>query len=453
VDRRIQILAIDDASAVLSVIRAALAGPDVDVHVTTVPETGWKMVRELQPDIVLLDLVMPGLGGMELLDRIVEWNPSIQVALLTGEYRVEYAVEAIQRGASDYLTKPISIDLLQVRIGKLKAAARENLRRTELEDAFLEQSNFGEMVGRSPEMLNVFSRLQRIAPHYQSVLITGETGTGKELAARALHSLSPVSNRPFVVCNCASIVETLFESELFGYVRGAFTGALQDRIGLFESADGGTIFLDEIGEVPLQVQSKLLRVLQNHEIMRVGSPALRRIDVRVIAATNRDLREMIAHNQFREDIYYRLAMVRVHLPELTERKEDLPLLERHFLAQFSQRFGKPVKGITLRAQALLSRYPWPGNIRELENVIGHACMMTTGAVIDVRDLPEDVQKYTPAALREVDPSLVTLAEAEARHARHVLERVGGNKQEAASILGISRNTLYRILKEPFTGNS
>jgi DNA-binding NtrC family response regulator len=446
-DSLVKILAIDDDPGVLALLKMALESDGVEVQVANDPEVGWEMVRQISPDIVLLDVVMPRLSGMELLDRIVEWSPLINVVLLTGEYHMEHAVEAIQKGACDYLTKPAQIDLLRERIGKLIVGARDLLRGAELEEAFVQASRFGGMVGRSPEMLGIFERLRRIAPHYRSVLITGETGTGKELAARALHALSPVSTAPFVVCNCATIVETLFESELFGHVRGAFTGAVGDRIGLFEAADGGTIFLDEIGEVPLVVQSKLLRVLQNQEFQRVGSPATRSVDVRVIAATNRDLRAMIAKNQFREDLYYRLATIKVHMPRLFERKVDLLLLERHFLKECSQRFNKRIKGLTRRAQALLARYPWPGNVRELENVISHACMMTVGDAIDVRDFPEDLQSYRPVSGPGGAPPLLTLAEVEVRHARYVLEQVGGNKQEAAKILGISRNTLYRILGE------
>jgi DNA-binding NtrC family response regulator len=371
----------------------------------------------------------------------------IDVVLLTSEHGTEFAVEAIQKGASDYLTKPVDIDLLRERIGRLAAQARNRRRGTELEDALLLTSGLSGMVGRSPEMLDVFVRMQRIAPHYRAALIVGETGTGKELAARALHGLSRVAAQSFIVCNCAAIAETLFESELFGHVRGSFTGAVQDRIGLFEAASGGTIFLDEIGEVPPALQGKLLRVLQNHEVQRVGSPIVRSIDVRVIAATNRDLRVMISKNEFREDLYYRLSMVQVQLPRLADRKEDLPLLIRHFVLKYSIQFGKNIRGLTQRAQLLLARHDWPGNVRELENVIGHACMMTSGDTIDVRDLPEELHDGGRRQAPGAPEALLPLAEMERRHTQAVLARVGGNKQEAAAILGISRTTLYRILNE------
>jgi transcriptional regulator with PAS, ATPase and Fis domain len=293
-------------------------------------------------------------------------------------------------------------------------------------------------------MLDVYSRIRRVAPHFSTVLITGETGTGKELVASAMHRLSPCARGPFVVCNSTAIVETLFESELFGYVKGAFTGAVQDRAGLFEFASGGTLFMDEIGELPLAAQAKLLRVLQNQEVQRVGSPAARKVDVRVVAATNRDLRLMVSQKLFRDDLYYRLTMVEIHLPRLLARKEDLPLLERHFIEAFATKYKKPVRGITRRAQALLARYSWPGNVRELENILGYACMMADREVIDIRDFPERLRTQA-ADHANPDETMLPLDELDRRHAQKVLDQVGGNRVRAAEILGISRATLYRLL--------
>jgi transcriptional regulator with PAS, ATPase and Fis domain len=264
--------------------------------------------------------------------------------------------------------------------------------------------------------------------------------------ARALHRLSPAAANPFVVCNCSAIVESLLESELFGYVRGAFTGATHDKTGVFEYANHGTVFLDEIGELPLTAQGKLLRVLQNHEIQRVGSPVPRTVDARVIAATNRNLRSMVDDGTFRADLYYRLAMVEVRLPGLAERREDLPLLERYFLEKFAAEYQKPLSGMTRRAQSRMANYSWPGNIRELENVIGNACMMVDGPVIDVGDLPDPLRGPS----RELPPQddiLISLEELQKRHAVRVLERVGGNKSHAAEILGISRATMYQLLAQ------
>jgi transcriptional regulator with PAS, ATPase and Fis domain len=316
----------------------------------------------------------------------------------------------------------------------------------DLDDKLLESYRFHGMAGRSPQMLEIFARIRRVAPHYRIALVSGATGTGKELVAQALHSLSPVALRRFIVCNCSAIVETLFESELFGHVKGAFTGATQDRVGLFEYAQGGTVFLDEISDMPLATQSKLLRVVQNQELQRVGSSEVRRVDVHIIAATNREMSSLIAEKLFREDLYYRLSMVELKLPRLAERKEDLPLLERHFLGKFAHAYHKRVGGISRRAQVLLSRHGWPGNVRELENVLGHACMMAESEFIDLRDLPE----YLRNGVRGVspnEPELVPLAELERRYTQHVLERLGGNKLQAAQVLGISRATLYRILRD------
>jgi len=443
-DHDVTLLAIDDDPLVLDLLEAALSRPGLRLLKENDAARALELVRYAHPDIVILDLVMPNLRGMELLDQIVEAGPGVDVVLLTGHYSPEGAVEAIRRGACDYLTKPFQVELLRERIGKLIAAAENRRRAEKLEEELLETSQFAGMVGGSPAILDVFSTLSRIAPHFRTALLTGPTGTGKQLAAEVLQRLSPVASKPFVVCNCAAIVETLFESELFGHVRGAFTGAFQDRIGMFEAADGGTLFLDEIGEIPPSVQGKLLRALEQQEVQRVGSSRVRKIDVRVIAATNRDLRAMVQEKQFREDLYYRLGMVEITLPTLSERKEDVPLLEKHFVESFSKQYSKPIKGLTRRAQAVLSRHTWPGNVRELENVIGRACMMTSSDMIDTRDLPEYLR--TQSSEGAFGPQgLVTLAEVERRHVEYVLEQVGGNKLEAAAILGIARATLYRIL--------
>jgi DNA-binding NtrC family response regulator len=373
------------------------------------------------------------------------------VILVTGQYSTESAVDAIRRGASDYITKPINLGVLRERIAKLVAEAQRRQAALQLDSELLKTYQFEGMIGRSPLMLQVFARIRRVAPHYRTALVTGSSGTGKELVAAALHRLSPVANNRFAVCNCSAIVETLFESELFGHVRGAFTGAAQDKAGLFEFAQGGTVFLDEIGEIPLEMQSKLLRVLENREIQRVGSPAVKTVDVRVIAATNRNLQELVAEKKFREDLYYRLSMVEIELPRLADRREDLSLLQRFFVDQFADQYGKVLKGITPRAQIVLSRYPWPGNIRELKSALGSACMMAEGDMVDVYELPERIRARA-AESRNDDPNeLLPLAEMERRYVLRVLEQVGGNKVQAAKILGINRATVYRIANEPDLG--
>jgi len=445
------LLAIDDNPENLELIRAALEQSEVEVLTSDDPEAGLEIFLKVRPRIVLLDLLMPKLTGIELLERIVAVDPGTDVILLTSHYSPESAVEAIQKGASDYWTKPLDVEKLRNRIATLLGDAAKRRKTLRLDRELLDESQFEGMVGRSPLMLDVFARIRRVAPHFRTVLVTGPTGTGKELVAHALHGLSPVSKGKFAVCNCSALVETLLESELFGYVRGAFTGATQDKAGLFEYADGGTIFLDEIGELSAPAQAKLLRVLQNRQVQRVGSVTPRNIDVHVIAATHRDLKTMVREKQFREDLYYRLAVVEITLPSLAARGEDLPLLQRFFLQKFAADYGKPIAGLTRRAQARLAAYHWPGNIRELESVIGNACMMTDGNVIDIDDLPENLRHPNQQDTSK-DEAFLSLEEVQKRHILRVLEAVGGHKARAAEILGIGRATIYQMLSKMKVGS-
>ncbi len=440
----LKLLAIDDDVQNLEIIKLALKRQGLEIMTSQDPEEGFEMFLRTRPRIVLLDLVMPKVSGIEILERIVSVDPGIDVILITAHYSAESAVEAIQKGASDYLTKPLEIDRLRSRIATLMEEAETRQKTLRLDQELIDAYQFEGMVGRSPLMLEVYAKIRRIAPHFRTVLVTGATGTGKELVAKAMHRLSPAARGPFVVCNCSALVDNLVESELFGYVRGAFTGATQDKIGMFEHADGGTIFLDEIGELALGIQAKLLRVLQNRQVQRVGSLTPRNIDVRVIAATHRNLRTMVREGQFREDLYYRLAVVEIPLPILASRREDLPLLERYFIGKFSTEYNKPIAGLVRRAQTRLATYPWPGNIRELENVIGNACMMADGNLIDISDLPERLR----GPLNEDvggDETFLSLDELQRRHILRVLEGVGGNKARAAEVLGIGRATIYQLL--------
>jgi len=438
-------------------VSEALAQNGLTIFTATDPEEGLDLIFQEHPQIVLLDLVMPKMTGLEVLERVVDFDPAIDVILMTAHYTSETAVESIQKGASDYLNKPISIPLLRARVEKLLADVRKRQRALELDSQLLQTSQFEGMIGRSPLMWDLFARIRRVAPHYRSALITGPTGTGKDLVAKALHNLSPASSGRFVTCNCSAVVETLFESELFGYVKGAFTGAAADKMGLMEFAHQGTLFLDEIGDMPLSTQAKLLRALQNQEVTRVGSVTPRKVEVRVIAATNRDVRDLIAQKQFREDLYYRLAMVELRTPALADRREDLPLLEKFLLERFATQFNKDISGLTRRAQILLARHSWPGNIRELENVLGHACMMAISDMIDVEDLPTSLRDHevgVGAAVGGSSPDSQTASESPVSFDDHekglladALERSGGNQSEAARLLRISRDRLrYKMAK-------
>jgi DNA-binding NtrC family response regulator len=450
----VSLLIIDDNPGSLELLSSALSQADLEILTASDPEEGVDLVHSRHPQIVLTDLVMPRMSGMEVLENVIEFDPSIDVILMTAHYSTESAVEAIKKGASDYLNKPVSIASLRERIGRLVEAAHKRQRAVQLEDELLASAEFEGIIGRSPLMWDMFSRVRRVAAHYRALLITGETGTGKDLVAQALHRLSPAAQGRYVVLNCSAVVETLFESELFGHVRGSFTGATHDKAGLFEHAHGGTLFLDEIGDMPLSTQAKLLRVLQNQEVQRVGSLTARKVDVRVIAATNRDLRKAIEEKRFREDLYYRLSMVEIPVPRLAERKEDLPLLERHFVSKFSSQYGKEIRGLTHRAQILLALHSWPGNVRELENVIGHACMMALGDTVDIQDLPAYLQtrEHTPeagaAALSAApEPGVGTLEEQERLLIVRALQAAGGNQSQAARILRIGRDALRYKLKK------
>ena len=441
----LQLLVIDDDPRSLAQTSAALANEGWQIITEGRADAGFETFLRVRPRLVLLDLSLASLSS-DLLARMLRVDPGANVILTSSHYSTESAVHAIQEGACDYLTKPLDIAALRGRVAGLRAEAETRHRTLHLDYELLEACTFEGIVSRSPLMLEVFAKVRRIAPHFRTALLNGATGTGKELVARALHRLSPSMNDRFVACNCSALVESLAESELFGYVKGAFTGANQDRPGLFESADGGTLFLDEVGELSHGTQAKLLRVLQDHHVRRVGSATRRPVNLRVIAATNRDLRTMVREGTFREDLYYRLAIVEVGLPRLADRREDLPLLQRYFIERFATEYKKPIVGLTRRAQSLMATYAWEGNVRELENVIGNACMMTEGRFIDIKDLPERL-RVVQRDYSSIDEGLFSLREAQRRHIVQVLERVGGNKLRAARILGIGRNTIYKMLSQ------
>ena len=419
------VVAIDDDPECLVYVREVLDSAQVEVVVSPDPHQGLELVSKLNPQIVLLDLVLPGVSGWLLFDRIRETSPRTQVVLMTGSYSTDAAVEAIKRGAADYLAKPFPPDRLRSAVERIAEGVSN-----------APDTPANHMVGGSRALMDALSLAKRVAPHFRGVLITGPTGSGKELMARRLHRMSPAAAGPFVACNCSAFSESLFESELFGHVRGAFTGAVRDHCGLFEAASGGVLFLDEVTELPLALQAKLLRAVEEREVRRLGSVQSRRVDVRLIAAANRNLRSQVEHGQFREDLFYRLAMVEIALPSLKERRDDIPMLVAGFLDRFGAEYGKRFRGVTDRARDLLSGYDWPGNVRELRNAVGYACMVCDGEWIDLAHLPRQLSEAA---------SPPSISDVERRHVDDVLATVGGNRDKAAGILGISRATLYRRL--------
>jgi DNA-binding NtrC family response regulator len=434
-------LVIDRDIAVSEEIGGALLGLPVAVLRASDRAEGMSFYRRFLPQMVFMDSEFDDVKVP--LHELFAGDSALEVVLMTDHWTETAALDAVARGASDLLSNPLEPSKLRHLVSGLIAQAETRRHTGELDHKLLEVYQFQGMVGRSPRMLEVFSRVRRVAPLFQTALITGPTGTGKELIAKALHDLSPRSHEKFVVCNCSALTETLLESQLFGHVKGAFTGATHDRAGLFEYADHGTLFLDEIGELSLGAQAKLLRILQNQELQRVGSPVAHTIDVHVIAATNLDVRELAVKGQFRQDLFYRLSMIEIQLPPLVDRMEDLPLLQRHFLRYFSAKYGKDLKGIARRAQIFLTRHPWPGNVRELENVIGNACIMAQGKIVCEDDLPEAIR--APIAIPDNATSFMTLQEVQSRHLEHILKLVEGNKARAAEILGVSRATVYDML--------
>lgn len=445
--KNLPVCVLDDEQDLVEVSTDRLTKLGFPVVGTTSAQDALQKIRLGSCRAVIADFKMPGMDGLAFLEKVLQYDPGIYVILVTGYYSVDAAIDAIKRGAYDFLAKPLDFTRLAKTLDDLAELFTRRSQIRDLEDRLLQNLEFHGIIGRSPAMFEVFDLAKKVARHYSNVLITGPTGSGKELIARALHHMSPAGQERFAVCNCSALVDTLLESQLFGHIRGSFTGATDTRPGLFEYANGGTVFLDEIGETSLQMQAKLLRVIQNREIQRVGSPEVKQVDVRLIAATNRDLRAEVLAGRFREDLFYRLSTIEIRVPGLADRPEDIPILIQHFLKKYGQAYSKPFQGLSRRAQIVMLQHDWPGNVRELENVISSAAITASADFIDVTDLPEHLQKPRRSVARaEENWRPLPLDEIRGAHIQRVLEMCSGNRVRASQILGIGRTSLYRFLK-------
>jgi DNA-binding NtrC family response regulator len=439
------ILVIEDEDKLRRVLELQLRAAGFEVLQAATAESGMKLAD--RADLILTDLKLPGMDGLELLGAIRRQNSKTLVIIMTAFGTIEGAIEAMKAGATDFLLKPFSLDHLMTVIGKaleLRALRDENAK---LREELGQRYEFGNIIGRSSAMQEIFGTIARVAPTRATVLLCGESGVGKDLIARAIHHHSPRANQPFVKINCTALPENLMESELFGYEKGAFTGANTSKPGKFEQADGGTVFLDEIGDVPPSVQVKLLRILQEREFERLGSNKTRHIDVRVLAATNVDLRAALEEGRFREDLYYRLNVLPINIPPLRERKEDIPFLAEHFVETLSREIGSRATRISEAAIEKLMTYHWPGNVRELENVIERSLVLASGETLEPADIRLDTAPRAPrlAASEYTLPEGMTLDEYEQAIIRDALKRAAGNKSQAARLLGLTRNALrYRL---------
>jgi two-component system response regulator HydG len=441
------VLVVDDDTGMCAMLHARLSNRGFAVTTRASAADAIAAVQNEAFDVVVTDVNMKAMNGVELCRQLLEHRPQLPVILITAFGSMEIAIDAIRAGAYDFLPKPFEIDQLALAIERGATLAR--LREEVQQLRRMVPATFGDLVGSSPPMRELCTKLAKIADNDAAVLLTGDSGTGKELVARAIHGASGRSKGPFVAINCAAMPAQLLESELFGHAKGAFTDAKTAKVGLFQAATGGTIFLDEIGELPLEIQPKLLRVLQERSVRPVGANSEVKIDARVISATNRDLEGMIDDQRFREDLYFRINVLAIMLPPLRARGGDILVLARHFLERIAQRSGRQVPALTAEAAQKLMAYPWPGNVRELENCMEYAVALASTGEIAVADLPDKIRAFRPTqiVLSSSDPGqLVTLEELERRYVTRVVESVDGNKAAAARVLGIERRTLYRMLE-------
>ncbi len=436
------IFVVDDEQSLREYLSILLAKSGYKVRAFASGLELLESLREHTPDLILLDLKMPGMDGIQVLEKVRTLDPNIPVIIMTAYGTIQSAIEAIQKGAFYYITKPFELSELKIQIQK--ALEYRQLKQENLQLKQELSLNF-QIVGQNPEFLKVLDIVRKVAQTDATVLIQGESGTGKELIARALHQNSRRASYPFIAINCAALPEELLESELFGYEKGAFTGATQAKEGLFRAAHRGTLFLDEIGEISPRIQVKLLRALQEKEIIPLGSTRAVQVDVRILASTNRNLEELMRQGVFREDLYYRLNVITIRVPPLRERKDDIPLLVDHFVKKYAKKHAIPPKRVPREVMDLLLNYSWPGNVRELENAIERAMILSPGDTLSPQALPPQVRGLQPGEEVPLPPPTLTLEELERRYILKVLEEVGWDKARAAQILGINLSTVYRKL--------
>jgi two-component system response regulator AtoC len=443
----VRLLVVDDDPVTLTLLNEVLSKEGYGVDTALGGEEAIAKGMDQLFDVVITDVKMGDKDGMEVLRSFKKNAPDTTVIMITAFGSIETAIEAIREGAFDYISKPFKLEEIKITVQRALEQRRLLQENKQYRQELLSKYHFENFIGRTPQILQVYKTIAKVANTKSTVLIYGESGTGKELVARSIHYNSQRNQRPFIPVDCASLVETLLETELFGHVRGAFTGAISTKKGLFEEADGGTLFVDELSNLNLSLQTKLLRFLQDHEIKRVGGTESIKVDVRVIAATNQPLEPLIKKGTFREDLFYRLNVVSITLPPLRERKEDIPLLANHFLQKFSEEHHKAISHISPEALEILMRFDWPGNVRELENTIERALILSPLPIILPEDLPQKLLGSEQAGGPSYSEKPLSLREVERRHILKVLQETNGNKKKAAEILGIDRTTLYRILEK------
>jgi len=449
VEGKKKVLIVDDESGMRHMLSVLLEREGYEIDTAQDGKEGLEKIKSNQYDLVLCDIRMPEMDGLQFLESTKNLNRQLPVIMMSAFGNVDTAIEAMKKGAYDYVSKPFKADEILLRLQRLTAQETLMFENQSLKRVLHQETSFSNIVARSPRMLDIFDTIRKIADYKTTVLISGESGSGKELIARAIHFNSPRSNKPFIAINCSAIPENLLESELFGYVKGAFTGANRDKKGLFEEAHGGTLFLDEVGDLPLSLQVKLLRAIQEEEIRRVGASNLIKIDVRIITATLKNLAEEIKKGMFREDLYYRLNVLPIHLPPLRERKEDIPILVDTFVKRFNKEMSKNLEKVSTECHQFLTDYSWPGNVRELENTIERAMVLETGNELTAEHLPDSVKNV------EINPAIRAAANElsikkmmvimEQELIKKALDKTGGNRTWAAKLLEIShRALLYKI---------